>query len=260
MSGFWPTLFFVGLCLATVVYILALKLRRMAIVDLIWTLGMGLGAIAFMLYHQLSSPRAALVLCLVLFWSLRLSFYLFKDRVRRGEEDPRYQNLAVYWGEHARRNFLGLFLIQVPFVALFLLPLTLAMQNPVALQWTDILALVIAVVALLGEALADRQLAGFRADSGTEGQVCRRGLWRYSRHPNYFFEWLHWWAYVAFAVGSANWWLSLVGPLGMYIFLRYLTGIPHAERSSLKRRGDAYRRYQQTTSPFFPWIPRQPQR
>ncbi|HAV13384.1 MAG TPA: hypothetical protein DCX06_07850, partial [Opitutae bacterium] len=79
------------------------------------------------------------------------------------------------------------------------------------------------------------------------------------RHPNFFFEWLHWWSYVAFAWNSPNWWWVFIGPVAMYLFLRYLTGIPHAERSSLKSRGDAYRQYQQTTSVFFPWIPREPQ-
>jgi steroid 5-alpha reductase family enzyme len=80
-------------------------------------------------------------------------------------------------------------------------------------------------------------------------------LWRFSRHPNYFFEWLHWFAYVAFAYSSTHGWIALIGPISMYVFLRFITGVPHSERSSLKRRGDAYRTYQKTTNAFFPWIP-----
>ena len=259
MIGFWPTFILVGFGLAGAIYIAALRLRLMAMVDLIWTFGLGLAGAAYFVFHDLVNVRSLMVLAIILVWSLRLSYYLLKDRVLKHEEDPRYQALATHWGDHARRNFLGLFLIQIPFIALFLLPVSTAMQNTSVLGWTDLLAVVIVIVALTGESIADGQLGRFRAEASNKGQVCKRGLWKYSRHPNYFFEWLHWWAYVAFAWNSFNWWLSLVGPIAMYIFLRYLTGIPHAERSSLKRRGEAYRTYQQTTSPFFPWIPRQPQ-
>ena len=133
-----------------------------------------------------------------------------------------------------------------------------AANNPSPVAITDILALLIALGSLFGESIADHQLAEFRQKPANSGKVCDSGLWRYSRHPNYFFEWLHWWAYVAFALGGPKAWVSLLGPLLMYIFLRYITGIPHAERSSLRSRGEAYRNYQQTTSPFFPWIPRLP--
>ena len=259
MTGYWPTLFIIGFGIAVIVYACALKLHIMALVDLIWTIGLGFGAIAYALYNNLSDTRAWLVLLVSLLWSMRLSYYLLKDRILSGREDPRYLNLATYWGKNARRNFLGLFLIQIPFVALFLIPITTAMQNPATMHWLDIVAVGIAIVALAGEGLADRQLALFRADPDNKNKVLNDGLWRYTRHPNYFFEWLHWWAYAVFSVGSPNWWLSLTGPAAMYIFLRYLTGIPHAERSSLQRRGEAYRKYQYSTSPFFPWIPRHPQ-
>jgi steroid 5-alpha reductase family enzyme len=167
--------------------------------------------------------------------------------------------LSDFWGKSSKRNFYFLFLGQIIFIALFLWPVSIAMAGSGATwMWTDWLAVAIALIAFSGEAIADRQLAAFRKNPDNKGKVCSQGLWRYSRHPNYFFEWLHWWAYVAFAL-SSSWWLALAGPIVMYIFLRYLTGIPHAERSSLKSRGEAYRRYQQTTSVFFPWIPREPQ-
>ena len=81
------------------------------------------------------------------------------------------------------------------------------------------------------------------------------GLWRYSRHPNYFFEWLHWFAYVCLAVGSPLGWLAWSGPLLMYMFLRWISGIPWTEAQALRTRGDDYRAYQRDTPMLFPWFP-----
>jgi steroid 5-alpha reductase family enzyme len=111
-------------------------------------------------------------------------------------------------------------------------------------------------VAFAGESLADRQLSRFRQDPRNRGRVCRDGLWRYSRHPNYFFEWLHWWAYVALAAGSPLWWIAVAGVAMMLLFLTRVTGIPPTEAQALRSRGEAYREYQRTTSAFFPWPPR----
>lgn len=256
---------FIGICLvagfvlAAAVYGLARKLRLMAVVDLIWTVGLGLAAIVLWMQAGGDALRSAVVLPVILLWSGRLSLHLLKDRVLRGKEDPRYRRLRDHWGKRADRNFFFLFLVQVPFIAIFSIPVYIALSNPVE-GWriVDTTGVFIALVALAGESLADRQLAAFRADPENSGKVCRGGLWRYSRHPNYFFEWLHWFAYVAFAWGAPHAWLSLVGPAGMYVFLRKLTGVPHAERSSLASRGDAYRAYQRTTNTFFPWKPHKP--
>ena len=260
MIDFWLSLGVVGFALASVVYWIALRVSLMSVVDLIWTAGLGMASLAYLLASGLETTRAYAVALLLLLWSFRLSYYLLTDRVLKGEEDPRYANLASHWGKHSTRNFYFLFLIQVVFVALFLWPVSIAMSaNADGWLWTDWLAVAIALVAFTGESIADRQLAAFRADASNRGAVCRSGLWRYSRHPNYFFEWLHWWAYVAFAWSSSSWWVVLLGPVAMYILLRYLTGIPHAERSSLKSRGEAYRNYQRTTNAFFLWIPHKPQ-
>ncbi|MEM1221140.1 MAG: DUF1295 domain-containing protein [Verrucomicrobiota bacterium] len=260
MSSFWIGLFLVGFVLASLIYLIALRVKLMAIVDLIWTGGIGISAIAYYFVQEQAHARTDFVVIIVCLWSFRLTYHLLRDRVLRGHEDPRYSNLAQHWGARSKRNFYFLFLAQIVFIAVFIFPVTIAASNTVGGgRFADVFAIFIALAALLGEALADRQLANFRADPANKGGVCRDGLWRYSRHPNYFFEWLHWWAYVAFAWGAPNWALTLIGPAAMYVFLRYLTGIPHAERSSLKSRGEAYRNYQQTTSAFFPWIPHRPQ-
>lgn len=257
MLSFWISFFCIGIFVATAAFQIARKLKLMPIVDIIWTAGLGISALVYHTVAGLESIRSWAVLLVIVLWSFRLSFHLFRDRVFTGHEDPRYKALAEHWGSQSARNFYFLFLAQIIFIALFLFPVSIAMQNPQPLwAWTDTLAVLIGISAMLGEWIADRQLATFRANPKNKGGVCKDRLWRYSRHPNYFFEWLHWFAYLAFAVGSSSVGFALVGPIAMFIFLRFLTGVPYAEMSSLKSRGVAYRQYQSSTNAFFPWIPR----
>ncbi len=118
------------------------------------------------------------------------------------------------------------------------------------------LSLSIWCVGMIGLAVADRQLARFKADRGNRGRTCCRGLWRYSRHPNYFFESIHWWAYAPLAWGTSFGWIALVVPMLLLYFVLFVTGIPPTEAQSLASRGEDYRRYQRTTSRFIPWFPR----
>lgn len=187
-------------------------------------------------------------------WGLRLARHLW---ARVGEaEDGRYRYLRDHWQGHQGKFFV-FFQAQALLAPLFALPFVVAADSPQTTLWPWIaLAVAIWAIAVAGETVADRQLTRFRADPGNRGGVCRDGLWRYSRHPNYFFEWLHWFAYVALAVGAPLWWLTWAGPVVMYVFLRYLSGVPWTERQSLRSRGEAYRDYQRTTSMFFPWPPR----
>ena len=107
-----------------------------------------------------------------------------------------------------------------------------------------------------GEGVADAQLERFRSDPAQRGKTCRSGWWRYSRHPNYFFEWIIWLAFVPMAWGSPRFAASLAGPALMFLFLTRVSGVPPAEAQALRSRGDDYRDYQRTTSAFFPWFPR----
>ncbi|HKK17213.1 MAG TPA: DUF1295 domain-containing protein [Opitutales bacterium] len=260
MPEFWYALFPVGFALAFAAYLLALKIRLFAVVDTVWAGGLGVGALVYYFLIAPDTGRSLAALMIMLFWSGRLTLHLVRDRILAGKEDPRYAALAEHWGDRAKFRFLFIFLGQIPLVAIFILPFTLAVDHTQP-EWRllDTVGVLIGITALLGEMTADRQLAGFRAKPENSGKVCRHGLWRYSRHPNYFFEWLHWFAYVAFSLGSPLGWLAFVGPVMMYLFLRYITGIPFAERSSIRSRGQAYRDYQNTTNTFFPWIPQRDQ-
>jgi steroid 5-alpha reductase family enzyme len=107
-----------------------------------------------------------------------------------------------------------------------------------------------------GEAVADRQLGQFRSKPWNRDRVCRDGLWYFSRHPNYFFEWLQWWSYVVMAIGIPGWPLTWIGPVAMGWALVKVTGIPLVEAQALASRGEEYRIYQRTTNAFFPWLPK----
>ncbi len=230
-----------------------LRTRDATAVDVGWTLMVAAFAVVLALASLGDPWRRVLVAGLALVWGLRLAAYLIRDRILPAKgEDPRYRVLRERWGAAAPGNFLLLHLAQVVFAVLFAVPIAAAMQGGPLDGWA-LAGTAVWTAAVAGEAAADRQLAAFRADPANRGAVCRRGLWAWSRHPNYFFEWLHWWAYVLIARFAP---LTLLGPAAMLLFLYRLTGIPYTERQALASRGDAYRAYQRTTSAFVPWPPR----
>jgi len=238
-------------------YLKAYKDRDAGWVDVGWAGGIGLLALCYAAAADGWAVRKILVAGMVVGWSFRLAYFILKDRVLSGEEDARYQSLRAHWGLRAHRNFFWFFQAQALLIVLFSLPALVSMgveRSPLGLA--DAGGLIIWITAVAGEALADRQLARFRARPENRGRVCREGLWAWSRHPNYFFEWVHWWAYVCVGAGSSWWAATLLGPVLMLFFLFKVTGIPYTEKRALKTRGDAYREYQKTTSVFFPWFPK----
>lgn len=233
-------------------------------VDTIWTFSVGLvgaGSALWPIAGEGSPARQWLVAGLVALWSVRLGTHIAL-RTRGISDDPRYAAFAADWGASApRRMFIFLqnqALGSVPLVfAIFV-----AAHAPAPdLRLQDFLGIAILIVAILGEGLADAQLRRFRENPANKGKVCDAGLWRWSRHPNYFFEWFGWLAYpvIALSVGYGWGWASLLAPLFMYWILVHVTGIPPLEAQMLKSRGDRYRAYQARTSMFFPLPPRQEQ-
>lgn len=226
------------------------------IVDVGWSLGIGaaVGWYALIVEGDLISRLA--VASVALPWSLRLGLYLLLDRVKGRDEDGRYRQLRERWGAEAQRKFLVFFQFQGALIVLFSLPPLLAMLSPKASPFTLLLGVLLGLLAMAGESLSDAQLRRWRRNPANRGRTCREGLWRFSRHPNYFFEWLHWWAYVVMAGFSWQAVAALAGPLLMLLFLYRITGIPYTEAQALLSRGDDYREYQRTTSPFIPWFPK----
>ena len=235
------------------------RLDDAGIVDVAWSYAVGLLAILFCLTATGDPTRRWVVALFAGLWSLRLGTYVLY-RVLKFPEDGRYVTLKREAGEQAQKKLLIFYQYQAFGAVLFSLPMLMGAQNSADWGMLDWLGVSIWLVAAIGEAIAARQLANFRSQDSNRGAVGRVGLWKYSRHPNYFFEWLHWWAYVAFAwqIPWGGWqgWVSLLGPAAMYYFINFVTGIPPTESQALQSRGDAYRQYQQSTSSFFPWLPK----
>ncbi len=246
------------LCLAvlmTAVWLLQKRTRNAGWVDVAWSASLGALAVWHALAASGGAPARWLVALLGAGWSLRLAWHLAR-RVAGEPEDGRYRAMREYWGPKAQRGLFWFFQAQTVVALLFSVPFQAAAANPASGFTGWMLAgILVWLVAIGGEALADRQLRRFRADPGNRGRTCRSGLWGWSRHPNYFFEWVHWFAYVLVGVGSPLWWLTWVGPLAMLLFLYRVTGIPYTEQQALRSRGDDYRRYQHEVSAFFPLPP-----
>ena len=211
-------------------------------------------------HPEWSWPRSALLAAIVVAWSLRLGGHLFvRVKSHHPVEDVRYAELRREWGAATDRKMFGFFLLQGALQVVLSLPMLLAFLNPARHGWVaglghfELAGLGLWAAGWIGESIADAQLARFRKDPAQRGRVCQTGLWYYSRHPNYFFEWMIWVGYAVFALGSPWGWLGLLSPLLMWHFLVNVTGIPMTEALSVKSKGDAYRDYQQTTSPFIPW-------
>jgi steroid 5-alpha reductase family enzyme len=240
-----------------VLWVLHLWMRNASLADVGWCMGL----IAVVLWYTTQAAgemeRKVLVAGLVGIYAGRLGVHVLLDRVIGKAEDGRYRRLREQWGASAGWFLFGYFQLQALAVAGFSLPFLVVIQNPrPPFALTELLGGLIWLVAVTGEAVADWQLARFRAKAWNVDRVCRDGLWLYSRHPNYFFEWLHWWAYVVMAIGAPGWPLTLIGPVVMGWALLKITGIPPAEAQALARRGEDYRRYQRTTSRFIPWPPK----
>ena len=226
------------------------------VVDVVWSLGVGALAMLFAWGGDGLTERRILIAGMTGLWALRLGAYLLR-RVLSMPEDGRYQKLRAAWGAKAQRNLFRFWQVQASWSVLCAAPRLSAARNALPHGWADAPGVAIWGIALGGEMLADRQLHAFRGRESSKGKVCRDGLWRYSRHPNYFFEWVHWWAYVALGWAAPHGWLTLLGPALMLFFLLKITGVPPTEANALASRGDAYREYQATTSVFFPWPPKE---
>ncbi|HMM56689.1 MAG: DUF1295 domain-containing protein [Proteobacteria bacterium] len=233
------------------------RTRNAGIVDAIWAAGMGASALFYAAVGSGGLASRLAVALLGSLWGFRLCLHILA-RVLNESEDGRYRYLREYW-HGDQRKFFAFFMGQGLLIALFSLPFAAVAENPreTFSVWCG-MGLAIWIVSLAGESIADAQLSAFRANPQNRGRACRSGLWRYSRHPNYFFEWLHWFTYVFLAIGAPfpAWLLSLIGPVLMLASLVWVSGIPFTEAQALRTRGDDYRDYQRTTSMLIPWLPK----
>lgn len=245
--------------LMAALWLVHLAIRNAAIVDVGWTIGVPITAAIYSVRLH-GGPRAWLLAAMTMIWGVRLASHLLAARVIGQAEEGRYVELRRSWRTHLPAKFFAFFQAQALLDLVLSIPFLSAAATGGRIPASGFAAAAIWCVAMLGEALADWQLERFKRRPDSRGRVCDAGLWRYSRHPNYFFEWLIWIAYALYATTSTFGWLGWISPALMLFFLFCVTGIPATEAQALRSRGEAYRRYQQTTSAFVPWPPRRGRR
>jgi steroid 5-alpha reductase family enzyme len=236
-------------------WVVAVRIHDASHVDVAWAMLIACCAIVYALLADGSDSMRVLAAALASIWGFRLGLYLLVNRVLGKEEDGRYQALRRKWGKHVNRNFFLFFQFQALFVLFFSLPFALIAQDAGDPDWLGWTGIAVWAVGNAGAIAADRQLATWRANPANRGRTARTGLWAWSRHPNYFFEWVTWCG-VALVASSAPWgWIAWSVPAVLLVLLFRVTGIPATEAQARRSRGD-YAEYQRTTSAFVPLPPR----
>lgn len=231
-------------------------------VDVIWTFGTGAGCVAYALAPadgEATTPRGWLVAALATLWAVRLGGHI-ASRAAKGGDDERYAYLKKSWGDAFPRKLFVFLQMQALAAALLAGSAFLAVRNPARLGLLDLIGAAIFLSAIVGEAIADAQLAAFRKDPANKGKICDTGLWAWSRHPNYFFEWFVWLGFAVMAVNLAGewpWgWLAFLAPAFMLWLLTQVSGVPPLEKHMARTRGQAWTDYAARTSVFFPLPPK----
>lgn len=227
-----------------------------SIVDIGWAFGTEAVGVALVAAVSGGDPaRRCVAAAMVATWSVRLGVHLWRRIRASAREEGRYRYLREALGARAGVGLFAFFQVQAAWAVMFAMPVWAASEAVRPLDWLDALGVAVWAAGVLGESVADRQLARFRADPECAAEVCDSGMWGWSRHPNYFFEWLQWWGFVALGAGSGHWWVTVAGVAVMYVFITRITGIPYTERQATRSRGDSYRRYRERVPAFFPRPP-----
>jgi steroid 5-alpha reductase family enzyme len=252
--GLWLDALAVLAVFAALGWLLSLPLRNVSIVDSLWSLMFLLAAVTYAVGQAAPGPRAWLVIALVTVWSLRLAGYI-TWRNRGHGEDFRYQKIrANNEPGFAFQSLYIVFGLQAGLAWVISLPLLAAINSSAPLGWLDGAGAALWLVGMVFEAGGDWQLARFKADPASRGKVLDSGLWRYTRHPNYFGDFCVWWGLFLIALAGGGWW-SLAGPLMMSFLLLKVSGVALLEKDIGERR-PAYRDYVRRTNAFFPGSPR----
>ena len=225
-----------------------------SLVDRWWSALIGAAALAYAVALPASGPRAIVMGALLLAWALRLAIYITRRNWGHGE-DRRYQAIrARHQPNFAFKSLYLVFALQALIAWIVAMPFLAGFARPVPWGLLDAAGIVVAVFGIVFEAVADAQMGRFKADAANRGQVMDRGLWRWSRHPNYFGEACAWWGFWLLACGAGGWW-TVVSPLVMTVLLLKVSGVVLLEKDIGERR-PAYREYILRTSAFVPWWPK----
>lgn len=259
--GFLAIYLWVGLLIwvvMTVLWLVSLSIKDASIVDIFWGAGFVISVwFYFFLTGEGFFARKLILVLLTSIWGLRLTFYVGKRNIGKGE-DFRYRNWRDEFGERWWwLSYLRVFMLQGALMWVIGLPLLAAQFYvlPGRLSWLDGLAGLVWLVGFFFEAVGDWQLSHFKADPANKGKLLNSGVWRYTRHPNYFGDAAQWWGFYLFALATGSGWWTIISPLIMTYLLRFVSGVSMLD-SSLKSKKPGYREYMESTSAFIPWFPK----
>ena len=237
----------------TLWFILSIFLKRNDIVDIAW----GLGYVVLVIYYIIStdiSSRGILVAILIIVWGQRLAVFVFL-RNRKKKEDFRYLNWRNSWKHFYLRSYLQIYLLQGALLLIIISPVTIMFSQPQDyINTLDVLGLLVWLTGFLFEVIGDQQLAEFKKNPDNKGKIITTGLWRYTRHPNYFGEVFLWWGIFIITLSSPYWYLGILGPLTITILILFVSGIPMLEEKY--DNNPEYQEYKKRTSKFIPLPPR----
>jgi steroid 5-alpha reductase family enzyme len=240
-----------------VLWLVSLAMRNASIVDIFWGAGFAVIALVVFTLSEGYAPRKLLITSLAAIWGLRLAGYIGWRNAGKGE-DFRYQAMRKRHGERfALVSLLTVFGVQGLLMWVISLPLQYAQlsREPARLTWLDFLGATLWAIGLSFEATGDWQLARFKSEQANKGKVMDRGLWAYTRHPNYFGDALLWWGFFLIALATPRGWLTVISPLLMTTLLMKVSGVALLEKTLVKTRPE-YRDYVRRTSAFFPLPPK----
>lgn len=238
------------------VWLVAKKIGNAGVVDVFWALNFPVLAVIIFFLADGLELRKLMICGMVILAGLRLGIHLWHRVIGHlDEEEGRYKQLRKEWAPDEDRNFFWFFQFQAISNIVLAAPFFLISLNPhPAIHFLEYVAVAIWLVAIVGEGIADWQLSLFKKGPNNKGKVCDRGLWNYSRHPNYFFQCLMWVAYFIFAVTAPWGWLGIISPIIIIYLILNVTGIPATEEQAVRSKGELYREYQRTTSVLIPWF------
>jgi steroid 5-alpha reductase family enzyme len=238
------------------VWLWAHKLKNAGVVDIFWSYNFAVIAVILLILAPGFETRKLLICGMVIIAGVRLGTHLAVRIVKHlSVEEGRYQQLRKEWAPNPEQKFFFFFQFQAISNVLLAIPFFVVTQNTnPQFSPLEYVGAGLWLISVLGEAIADAQLAAFKKDTKNKGKVCNTGLWGYSRHPNYFFEWLMWVAYFVFALASPYGYLAIISPAIILYLLLKVTGIPATEEQAVRSKGELYKSYQSATSVFIPWF------
>ena len=237
-----------------IVFFIAIKTKDNSVIDIAWGLGFVVIDIALILQTQHIHFSQFIISLLILIWGLRLSGYVYLKK-RKKPEDFRYQELRKKWGNHYLvGSYFQVFLLQMILLLLIATPLFIVYQNHGVFLIYTLSGTVISAIGFSIEVISDFQMSRFKKNDSNKEKIIQHGLWRYSRHPNYFVESLFWWGIACIVYPLSTYFLWLISPMIITILVRYISGVPLLEKRY--QNNSDFRLYAERTACFIPWFPK----